>query len=181
MLMRIVAFLGYVVICAAQPAYALDSDLYPFTSSHARVTIVMPELEQSDRKADFICMARNIYHEARGSSYNNQLAVALVTRNRMRNRGWTVCAVVMERRGGSAQFSWTAHRHTRWMERAAWDQAQQIASRVLLDDTLEDITLGATHFQENWSRPGWTRRARSAKRIGIHTFYRMEEVAEAPK
>ena len=178
MLMRLTALLGWMVVSAVQPALAGD-DLYPFTSSNAKITIVAPEIAEQNLERDFLCMARNVYHEARGKSYNNQLAVALVTRNRMRIRGWTACQVVMERRGSSAQFSWTAYRHTRWMEHDAWDLAQQIAMKVLLDPELQDITLGATHFQENWSKPDWTRRAKSAKTIGIHTFYRMEEVAEA--
>lgn len=180
MWMRLASILGCVAFSAMQPALATESDHYPFTSEQARITQVIPEITTTDAEKDFICMARNIYHEARGSSYNNQLAVALVTRNRMTLRGWTACQVVKERRGGRAEFSWSAYRHSRLMERKAWDQAQGIAARVLLDDRIVDITGGATHFQENWSKPSWTRRAKSARTIGIHTFYRMEEVAEAP-
>lgn len=124
--------------------------------------------------ADLRCHSLNIYREARGTSYRNQLAVALVVRNRQRASGRSACAVIYE----PGQFSWTAHRASVPREQDSWIQAQNIALLVMRDQ-VEDITRGATHFHENRLRPSWTRRASHSVRIGAHTFHRIVEVAEA--
>src|SRR5690349_23489774 len=62
-----------------------------------------------------VCLACNVYHEARGESIAGQRAVAMVVRNRARSSLYPldICSVVWEvgrdsRRGDLvAQFSWT--------------------------------------------------------------------------
>ena len=50
------------------------------------------------------CLARNIYHEARGESLQGQIAVAAVTVNRVLTKGYpsSICQVVYQ----PYQFSW---------------------------------------------------------------------------
>ena len=57
--------------------------------------------------AAVICLALNIYHEARGEPIEGQRAVASVTLNRTLDPRWpsTVCGVVYD----PQQFSWTSH------------------------------------------------------------------------
>jgi len=51
------------------------------------------------------CLADNIYFEARNESVKGQVAVASVTKNRVKSKHYpnTICKVVWEHR----QFSWT--------------------------------------------------------------------------
>ena len=54
---------------------------------------------------ELICLAMNIYHEARNQSIAGQMAVALVTINRVNDHRYpnTICEVVME---GPTRVSW---------------------------------------------------------------------------
>ena len=125
---------------------------------------------------DLRCMSLNVYHEARGSTFNNQKGVALVTRNRQRISNQSVCAVVYS----PGQFTWTSKRLGPPREADAWLRAQQIAYLVMFSEEIEDITRGATHFHESQIRPVWARRAQTSIRIGAHTFHKLEEIAQVP-
>lgn len=131
--------------------------------------------------ADLICLSLNIYHEARGSTHDNQLAVALVTRNRQKLLGGSICQIVYQR----GQFSWTARRPGRPREVQPWLIAQRMAYSVLHGDEIHDITNGATHFHERTIRPHWSRSAITRQVIGAHVFMTIRgygppvEVAEA--
>ncbi len=166
-----------VVLLAAAPAKA---QTYGFNSNTARLTVVQPLDSNNTSTKGLICMALNIYHEARGSTSNNQLAVGLVTMNRVRRTGKSICDVVYERRGGSAQFTWTNKpaAKTRYLEIEAWDRAQLLAHHVIYEKP-RDITKGATYFHERTVQPVWTNRAREKTVIGAHVFVRLEEIAEA--
>ena len=59
---------------------------------------------------DLLCMAKNIYFEARGESEAGQFMVGFVTMNRVRDSRWpdTVCKVVYQ----DNQFEWTQNTHS---------------------------------------------------------------------
>lgn len=139
----------------------------------APITIDVPEMSRHELQ-ELRCQALNIYHEARGSTVINQVAVAWVVRNRMERSGKSACEVVFEPR----QFSWTARRVGAPREADAWRRAQELALLVM-EDQIVDITRGATHFHETTIRPTWSRRAKQSVRIGAHVFHRLEQVAEA--
>lgn len=120
------------------------------------------------QKRDLECMAMNIYHEARGTPFNNQLAVALVVMNRQRITGQTLCQVIHS----PGQFTWTRRKSRRPSEPESWILAQRIAYMVMLDTELEDITQGATHFHERNVAPGWSRQGHRIV-IGAHVFVRV--------
>lgn len=141
--------------------------------NQARITISVPHLNLA-QITELKCHALNIYHEARGSTIMNQVAVAWVVRNRMMRSGQSACAVIYSPR----QFSWTHKRLPVPQEPDAWRRAQELALLVM-EDQIRDITHGATHFHETSMRPTWSRRARQSVRIGAHVFHRFEEVAEA--
>ena len=71
--------------------------------------ILWQELEQEgvDKKyhAEVMCLAENIYFEARAESYSGKAAVGNVTRNRVEDTRWpaTFCEVVMQ---GPVRESW---------------------------------------------------------------------------
>ncbi len=124
------------------------------------------------------CLAQNIYFEARGESIHGQLAVALVTMNRVRSPRYPndVCRVVWQRR----QFSWTHDgKSDRPRDKAAWRQALQIADFVYNKYTklpekvrrAVDITNGALYYYApKLAQPYWARHKQVTARIGGHVF-----------
>jgi spore germination cell wall hydrolase CwlJ-like protein len=131
------------------------------------------ELSAAQRN-DLNCMTLNIYHEARGTPFNNQLAVALVVVNRQRIIGGTLCQVLH----APGQFAWTRRRLGRISEPVAWDLSQRIAYMVMFDPEVPDITRGSTHFHERSMSPNWSKRSTQKMVIGAHVFVRVRSYEE---
>lgn len=146
-------------------------------SSYSAIAAPITEVNTSHMSRqtiqDLTCLARNIYHEARGSSYANQIAVAFVARNRSIRYNRSICQIIFE----PNQFSWTRHRVRQPSETDAWKRAQRIAYMVMSNDSVEDITRGATHFYEVSMRrpPPWAAHGTLRRRIGAHVFVVMAE------
>ncbi|WP_455198888.1 cell wall hydrolase [Kaarinaea lacus] len=133
----------------------------------------------SDKK-EMRCLAQNIYFEAQGEPSGGQLAVALVTMNRVKNRRYpnTVCGVVWQHR----QFSWTHDgKSDRPRDRLAWRRARQIANFIyskyfkLPERSRQalDITNGALHYYApNLANPYWAKVKVVTREIGGHVFLR---------
>lgn len=140
---------------------------------------------------EITCLACNIYYEARDQSESGQLAVAMVTLNRLRapNYPKSICAVVWENRHvarvGSvvAQFSWTRERRSALIEEPAWRKALELARRAV--GSLErpgsepDPSLGALFFHASYVSPQWSNDGSLdlVTRIGDHLFYRDRSVS----
>jgi N-acetylmuramoyl-L-alanine amidase len=124
------------------------------------------------------CLALNIYFEARGEPAAGQLAVALVTMNRVRHKRYpnTVCGVVWQPR----QFSWTHDgKSDRPTDRHAWRQARAIADFVYhkfwrLSARARralDVTHGALHYYApQLANPYWAKLKVVTREIGGHVF-----------
>jgi len=149
----------------------------------ASVLTAKPGYAQSpsaNKQKEIRCLAQNIYFEAQGEPAVGQLAVGLVTMNRVKSHHFpnTYCDVVWQPR----QFSWTHdgksdHPH----DRLAWSRARQIArfivekfwalperSRVALD-----ITNGALHYYApRLANPYWAKVKVITREIGGHVFLR---------
>lgn len=125
-----------------------------------------------------LCMALNIYHEARGEDLTGQHAVAQVTMNRAGRDPNKVCNVVTEKK----QFSWTNRLVRREKgrptlvaagtpkDKAAWTTAQNIAS-VTLKGWVPDFTHGAIAFHTTAVKPFWRKSFKLVAVIGNHKFY----------
>ena len=119
-------------------------------------------------KAEIFCLAKNIYHEARGESIEGQIAVAQVTLNRVASKQFnrTVCGVVY----AHSQFSWTLDSKRSVRDRKAWQGAVDIAAAVLTKSIpLPDFR--ALYFHTKQVNPRWNRGKRVVARIGNHIFY----------
>jgi spore germination cell wall hydrolase CwlJ-like protein len=120
---------------------------------------------------DHECLAKNIYFEARGESQVGQAAVAWVTLNRVMASEFPgeICQVVWQDR----QFSWTHDgKSDRPRDRAAWQQAQAIATEVLNSyGVVRDPTEGATFFHAHYVSPYWAESFNRVVRIDNHIFY----------
>ena len=123
----------------------------------------------TDADDGLMCLALNIYWEARNQSVAGQLAVAQVTLNRVLDPryGDNVCDVVYEH----MQFSWY------WdgksdvpMEINAWERAYLIASAALAGSGHVELE-GVTHYHAVYSRPFWHAYMVKVAEIDDHIFY----------
>lgn len=117
---------------------------------------------------DIECLAKNIYHEARGEPFHGQVAVALVTVNRVASGLFqnTVCKVVYAHK----QFSWTLDKNKKVRDSKAWASAVEIATAVL-SRKIHQPDFTAVYFHTRQVRPKWAKTKTITARIGNHIFY----------
>ena len=135
-----------------------------------------------------MCMAFNIYHEARNESMLGQIAVGQVVMNRVWDKRFpsTVSEVVKEAvtyKGTKkpvlhkCQFSWYCDgaKDDVNKDSKAWRYSLEYASIVLSGRIVLDITEGATHYHATYVRPAWAKTKTRTTRIDRHIFYRWEK------
>lgn len=134
------------------------------------------EIIRTDRTIDHValdrfCLAKNIYHEARGESLLGQYAVAQVTLNRVKSPRWPndVCHVVMQ----PWQFSWANDRTQRWTHPNTpdWERAKAIAEDVLAGGARVQGLETALFYHADWVRPNWKSTNYLIAQIDTHIFY----------
>jgi spore germination cell wall hydrolase CwlJ-like protein len=127
--------------------------------------------------AALMCLALNVYHEARSEPVVGQYAVAHVTINRVQSNRWPndVCKVVKQgyRKGRHrCQFSWYCDgKSDKPYEELAWAKSLIVADNVLSGRIL-DITYGATHYHARYVRPYWSKKLLKTVAYGSHKFYK---------
>jgi len=120
---------------------------------------------------DRICMAKNIYFEARNESLKGQMAIALVTLQRVKDPRYpnTVCGVVYDNK----QFSWYSDGlsdHPR--NYTSYADIALLASAMLDTDTaVHDFTYGSTHYHADYVSPYWNEFMILKAKIDTHIFY----------
>lgn len=133
---------------------------------------------QQQRQADLMCLARNIYHEARGEPIAGQYAVAEVTLNRVDSRHFpdTVCDVVYEKRFDSRRnrlvgaFSWTEFDSVAQPRGIEWQRARR-AAMAIYDKQHEPAIPGALFYHADSIEPRWSKQKTQVAKIGNHIFY----------
>jgi spore germination cell wall hydrolase CwlJ-like protein len=123
-----------------------------------------------------MCLALNMFFEARNEPLEGQLLVAEVTLNRVTSKHYpnNVCDVVWQRK----QFSWTHDgKHddpTRmnYLDRVSWDHIQKAAIEVLKNS--EKVLPGskATHYHADYVKPYWVKDMKYIGKVGSHLFYK---------
>ena len=147
-------------------------------------------------KEEIMCLAQNIYHEARNDMLAGQFAVADVVLNRVDDKRFpnTICEVVKDGPVHESaqtkltedpndaiyypvkhkcQFSWYCDgEDDDTHEELAWRQATTIAYMILGNLTFRGITEGSTHYHATYVNPRWAKTKYPVGRIGKHKFYR---------
>jgi spore germination cell wall hydrolase CwlJ-like protein len=126
-----------------------------------------------------LCMALNVYWEARSEPIEGQYAVAQVTFNRARHDPDIVCSVVFKRK----QFSWanrltevSGDERTRRAKRyvpadeRAWKTAKEVAVDTLSGKS-KNIVGDATFYHSHKVSPAWAKHMQFVKTVGNHKFY----------
>ena len=124
--------------------------------------------------AQWECLSKAIYFEARGETLRGQFAVAEVILNRVDSPDYpsSICGVVQQRGGGGCQFSYICDgRADRMRDPEAMWRAERIAA-AMINGAPRALTMGATHFHTRQVRPGWARRFPQTAAIGAHLFYK---------
>ena len=137
-----------------------------------------------------MCMAANIYHEAKNQSMLGQFAVAQVVMNRVEDSRFpdTVCEVVKQgltyRNGkvviGKCQFSWYCDGKSDKIPEFDIELYNAIfakASRMIGQynwGTLDDMTKGSTHYHADYVYPEWRQTKTKMITIDNHIFYKWE-------
>ena len=122
----------------------------------------------TDITAEFDCLARNVYYEARGEPMVGQYAVAEVTMNRVASASFpnTVCTVVHAR----GAFSWTFSESLKEPYGYEWWRAQSVA-RSVLGSHASPYVGDALFYHATWVSPQWARTRPQVALIGGHIFY----------
>lgn len=124
--------------------------------------------------AEWECLRKAIYFEARGETLKGQFAVAEVILNRVDSGIYpgSVCAVVGQRGNGGCQFSYICDgRADAMRDPEAVEIAGRIA-RVMMDGAPRNLTEGAMYFHTRGVRPDWSHRFDRTASIGAHLFYK---------
>ena len=128
-----------------------------------------------------VCLAMNIYHEARGEVLAGQLAVAQTVMNRVASPKYPddICSVVKQGhyweghpiRNRCAFSWWCDGRSDTPSDNDAWMQALSLAYKVE-GKFIVDVSEGATHYHATHVNPYWANHYTVIGTLGNHIFYK---------
>jgi N-acetylmuramoyl-L-alanine amidase len=130
-----------------------------------------------DAKRQVDCLAENIYHEAKSEPASGQIAVALVTLNRVNDERFPkdICGVVKQKtkiqERTVCQFSWYCtgvrlNKNSEYYQEALKHALHVYANYELIDD----FTRGSLFYHADYVNPGW--KLLRTVVIGRHIFYK---------
>jgi N-acetylmuramoyl-L-alanine amidase len=132
-----------------------------------------------DDQQNLLCLARNVYFEARGEPKAGQIAVAEVTMNRLATGRYasTLCGVVYQknwdplRKRYVGAFSWTEFDEMPQPTGEDWLKAWRIAESVYYRKEAP-VTEGALFYHATYIQPDWAKEKRQVAKIGGHIYSR---------
>jgi spore germination cell wall hydrolase CwlJ-like protein len=159
-------FIAFCIACVV----SFLATLY-YIAEHSRPVKVTPTstILKVSKHTEIVCLADNLYYEARGEGDVGMLAVAKVTLNRVASGKFpnTVCGVVHQ----NAQFSWTLKQHA-IADKVAYGRAFAIAAGVYGAKDVIDLTHGSLYYHAtNIKTPYWAVGFNKSVVIGNHIFY----------
>ena len=140
-----------------------------------------------------MCLADNVYFEARNQGTAGWSAVISVTLNRVKDKRFpnTVCEVVKQgptreswKKNGTyypirnrCQFSWFCDgKSDEPKEPTTYKRLLDLALVLVYDDIqIVDFTEGATHYHADYVYPEWRKSKTKTVEIADHIFYRWEK------
>ena len=141
-------------------------------------------VQASDENGHAVCLAKNIYFEARSESTAGRIAVSWTVINRVRHKRFpnSVCEVVEQGlkyengfpKRNKCQFSWYCDGQPDIIRNVnEWRDAYRLASYVSTGrDHLVDITDGSLWYHADYVYPKWAKHKRKTAKIDTHIFYR---------
>jgi len=150
--------------------------------------VVIVESKPIALESEIICLARNIYFEARSESITGQTAVASVTLNRVKSNKFpnTICEVVHQAKysrwwkenhnkdvpvRNKCQFSWYCDgKPDKVYDHNAYKDIYTLAEYMYNEQI--DSTDGATHYHANYVSPAWSSQMTMVGVADTHIFYK---------
>ena len=141
----------------------------------------------SKTQKEVMCLAENIFFESAHEPLSGQVAVAMVTLNRVNNDGFpnTICGVVKQiKHRGICQFSWYCEgkqsmeyltRHNKVLYNDIINLAVDVYAN---HDKMNDPSRGALFYHANYVRPVWRKNLDKVAVIGNHIFYNERGIYE---
>lgn len=121
------------------------------------------------------CLAKAIYFEARGETFEGKVAVAQVILNRARSRKWpdSICGVVNQgiKRGEKCQFSYVCFGNLAEPTGEAFEEAKLVADQAIAGQAFLRELEHATHYHTTVVKPVWRGGLVKIATIGAHIFY----------
>jgi len=123
-----------------------------------------------------MCLALNIYFEARSEPIQGQIAIAEVTLNRVASPNFPndVCSVVLQDNSSGCQFSWWCDgKSDKPRERNSLQTSKAIA-KLMLEEGQYISVVGedATYYHNTDVNPYWASEFEEVKTVGKHIFYK---------
>ena len=176
-MIRIIKIILSIVGISLVGLIAYEGISYKLTQLKAADAQISPiTAEVRDRQLD--CLAKNIYHEAKGEPFEGKVAVAQVTINRAASGQFPsdICKVVYQKNvvydKVLCQFSWYCEQATvaKPKNTAAYKECQIVARQVLLEEFRLPSLNKALYFHATHINPGWKKE--KVATIGNHVFYK---------
>lgn len=155
-----------IVLAVALATTSVTTEVVPYPK---HISVIPVSLTTT---SELSCLAKNIYHEARGESSKGQLAVVAVTLNRVNSQKYpsTICGVVKQK----CQFSWVCDPRTKMVQPAVMVKYKQLAFDYLIQyHGGVDPTNGAMFYHAYYVKPHWSRNKKPTAVIGAHSFYKV--------
>ena len=122
-----------------------------------------------------MCMALNIFFEARSEPVQGQIAVAEVTLNRVASDDYpnTICEVVLQENSQGCQFSWWCDGKSDSPKEHNSFQTSKSLAKLMIDDGQYISVVGknATHYHTDDIKPYWADDMVKVEQVGKHIFY----------
>ena len=134
--------------------------------------------------AAVMCLAMNLYHEARGETLAGNIAVGYVTMNRVADKRYpdTVCGVVHQAKyhgwdlvnpiKNRCQFSWYCDGLSDNPQDGKAMLESVLIAKHIIAGTVTDISEGATHYHAKYVNPYWADDMTVVLEVGQHIFYK---------
>jgi N-acetylmuramoyl-L-alanine amidase len=127
--------------------------------------------------ADLDTLARTLWGEARGESFEGKIAVAWVVRNRAERGGWwgktvrDVCLKPLQFSAWNPSDPNRAKMATLTIADTSFRECLSAAAAVL-GDVAPDMTNGSTNYHALSVNPEWAAKLTPTTTIGNHIFYK---------
>ena len=128
-----------------------------------------------------MCLALNIYFEARSEPVQGQIAVAEVTLNRVASPNYPddICEVVLQDNSEGCQFSWWCDGKSDYPREENSLRTSKALAQLMLEegDYISVIGSEATHYHNDTVHPYWADddELKRIRRIGKHIFYKVTD------
>jgi spore germination cell wall hydrolase CwlJ-like protein len=119
-------------------------------------------------------LAQNIYYEAGWEPEKGQIAVAMVTINRLEDGRFanSICGVVKQKVQNTCQFTWFCEGKTLTkINHSVYNDIKDLAAYVYANhQKIKDPSKGALYYHADYVNPQW--KLKKVDQIGRHIFYR---------